>query len=232
LGGVESERSLLLPVGIDTERFHTAPQGLSLRKEWETESGAILVGCVGSISHLKGQDILVEAILPVLERDRRVRLVFVGSGPDRLLRELKSKTHTFVESGQVRFEGWHEDIPAAFAALDIVVVPSRAESFSRVAAEAMAMGKPVVASRTGAVEELFDHDRCGLSVPVGDTSALREALIRILADVDLRQRLGQDAMERIRESFSLHESQKTFRKIVRFLCGASENSASVHDEIK
>jgi len=217
LGGVRPGRSLLFPVGIDTERFCPASQASALRKEWEMQAGAVLVGCVGSISHLKGQDILLEAMLPVLENNPEVQLIFVGSGRDEFIQETRSRAGRFVQSDRVRFAGWREDVPAVLAALDLVVVPSRAESFSRAVAEAMAVGKPVIATQTGAVEELFDGDRCGVSVPVGDTTALREALTRVLMDPDLRYRLGQAAQERIRQSFSLRESQKTFRKIVQSL---------------
>lgn len=221
LGGVESERSLLMPVGIDTERFQPAAQSSPLRNEWETEGGAILVGCVGSLSHLKGQDLLLEAILPVMEKDTRVHLILIGSGRKEFIQELETRAQPLIESGRVRFTGWQEDIPAVHEALDIVVVSSRAESFSRVAAEAMAMGKPVIASKTGAVEELFDHDRCGLSVPVEDPLALRKALVRVLGDPDLRQRLGRAGLERVQQSFSLRESRKRFQKIVQSLCEAS-----------
>ncbi|MFH1741833.1 MAG: glycosyltransferase family 4 protein [bacterium] len=217
-GGVKDDRSLLMPVGIDTERFHPGVDGSQMRHEWMLRDDAVIVGCAGSISRLKGQDILLEAILPILEEDRRVQLVFVGSGQQGFIEDLKNQAGTFLESGQIRFVEWQEDIPAVLAAMDVIVVPSRSESFSRATAEAMASGKPVVATQTGAIEELLDCNQCGLSVPVENPQALREALRALLSNPDLRTRLGNAGAERIRQSFALRDMQRSFREIVQSLC--------------
>ena len=227
-GGVGNERSLFFPLGIDTERFNPSVEGSHIRAQWTTKSDAILVGCIGSISQLKGQDILFDAILPILEKDRRIQLVIVGSGRDEFIEELSVRARSFLESGQIRFVGWREDIPAVLAALDVVVMASRSELFPRAPTEAMAAGKPVIATKTGAIEKLFDNDRCGLSVPVEDVSALRKALIRVLDDPDLRRRLGMAGAERIQQSFPMRNVQRAFQEIIQSLCLTTSDKSRTH----
>jgi len=217
-GGIQKERSMLLPVGIDTTHFHPLSDGSRFRDEWRISEDALLLGCVGSISRLKGQDLLLEAAAPLLDEWQRVQIVFVGLGREEYINELKHGYEPLIENGRIRFAGWREDIPSVLAAFDIVVVPSRAESFSRAAAEAMALGKPVVATRTGAVEELMGNDEYGLTVEVENVISLREALKRLIRDTELRKQLGRAAFARVRDSFSLSRSVEIFESVLRGLC--------------
>jgi len=218
LGGVDPSRAILLPVGIDTKRFNPRVDGSQLRNQWMPCQDAVLVGCIGSISPLKGQDLLLEAMLPLMREDKRIGLVFAGLGKNSFIENLKGQAPEFLSSNRIRFVDWMEDIGAAYAAVDVVAVPSRSESFSRVTAEAMACGKAVITTQTGAVEELFDRDRCGISVPVGDISALREALSRLVNDAELRMQLGHAASEQIVHHFSLAKSQQQFQEVLQSLC--------------
>jgi glycosyltransferase involved in cell wall biosynthesis len=84
----------------------------------------------------------------------------------------------------------------------VVACPSRREGFGVVCAEAMAHGRAVVASAVGGLLDLVEDEKSGLLVPPGDVAALRSALERLLADRDLRRRLGAAARERIRSHFS------------------------------
>ncbi len=218
-GGVDRERSILLPVGIDTKRFHPASEGSAFREEWKISHDAILIGCVGSISHLKGQDLLLEAASPLLERNPCLQIVFVGTGQEEFANKLKNQYPSYVENGRIRFAGWREDIPSVLAAFDIVVVPSRAESFSRATAEAMSVGKPVIATQTGAVEELIGYNEYGLTVPVDDVSSLREVLRELSDEPGMRKELGKAATARIHNSFSLARSLEILQDVLLGLCG-------------
>jgi glycosyltransferase involved in cell wall biosynthesis len=85
-----------------------------------------------------------------------------------------------------------DDVATAYAATDLVFVPSRRESFCRVAAEAMANGLPVVATDLPALREVLGHDSAGLFFPLEDASAAAEQLRRLVNDSDLRSRMGEN----------------------------------------
>jgi glycosyltransferase involved in cell wall biosynthesis len=102
----------------------------------------------------------------------------------------------------VHFLGHRDDVPEILAALDVLVhVPSAPEPFGRVVAEAMAVGKPVVAARAGGLPEIVEHEVTGLLVPPGDPSACAAAVLRLLADPALRARLGTAGRRRAEERF-------------------------------
>jgi glycosyltransferase involved in cell wall biosynthesis len=138
---------------------------------------------VGRLAPEKGVEELAEAT-------KGLARVVVGDGP---LRRLVPDAVGFVPPGELR---------AYYERAAIVVCPSRREGYGVVAREAMAHGRPVVASAVGGLLDAVEHERTGLLVPPGDASALRAAIERLLADGTLRARLGAAARERAGESFS------------------------------
>jgi 2-deoxystreptamine N-acetyl-D-glucosaminyltransferase/2-deoxystreptamine glucosyltransferase len=118
-----------------------------------------------------------------------IPLEVVGDGP---LRDLLPQTHGFVA---------RDEVAAYYAAAAVVVVPSLREGFGMACLEAMAHGRPVVASATGGLLDLVVDGETGILVPPGDVTALREALERLLADADLRARLGASARARVAAEF-------------------------------
>lgn len=138
---------------------------------------------VGRLSEEKG-------VLELLEAARGLPLVVVGDGP---LRDRVPEARGFVPP---------TELPAYFDRAAVVVCPSRREGYGVVARQAMAHARPVVATAVGGLAEAIVDGQSGVLVPPGNTRALREALERVLADADLRRRLGAAARERVREHFS------------------------------
>jgi glycosyltransferase involved in cell wall biosynthesis len=131
-----------------------------------------------------------KGILDLLEAARGLPLTVVGDGP---LRPSVPGATGFVP---------HGELTGYYARAAIVACPSRREGFGVVCAEAMAHGRPVVATAVGGHLDLVADGETGLLVPPGDPPALRAALERLLADAGLRSRLGAAARERVRERFS------------------------------
>jgi glycosyltransferase involved in cell wall biosynthesis len=131
-----------------------------------------------------------KGVLQLVEAARGLPLVVAGDGPlrDRVPQAL----------------GWvpHDELLGLYARATVVACPSLREGFGVACAEAMAHGRPVVASAVGGLRDLVVDGETGLLVPPGDVAALRAALERLLADAELRRRLGEAARERVREHFS------------------------------
>lgn len=162
-------RSVVIRNGVDLDRF-TPRDPHTARCELGLAEGPTVV-CVGRLAHQKGQDVLLRAWPEVLRRVPEANLVVVGDGPERE-NLLRATPH------RVEFVGARADTHNWFAAADVVAVPSRWETMSLVALEAMASGRPVVASAfDGAVDCLGGS---GEVVPIDDHIALADALVGYL----------------------------------------------------
>jgi len=161
------------------------PNGIELPDQIGQEADPPEVLFVGRLGPEKGIEELVAAA-------SGLDLVVVGDGP---LRPLVPGTLGFLPT---------EEVAARYARAAIVVCPSRREGFGLVCAEAMAYGRPVVATAVGGLAELVVDGETGLLVEPGDPRALRAAIDRLLADRDLRRRLGAAGRERIRELYGWH----------------------------
>jgi glycosyltransferase involved in cell wall biosynthesis len=104
---------------------------------------------------------------------------------------------------RIIFAGYQEDIAAALEAMDLFVHPSVEDADPWVVSEAMARGRPIVATRIGGIPEKIQDRRCGLLVPAGDPRALAEACSYYYAHPDMRQAHGRAARERVQKDFSI-----------------------------
>ena len=159
------------------------PSGVDLPEEVGDEVEPPHVLYAGRLSPEKG-------VLELVEAANGLPVVIAGDGP---LRDRVPGALGFVP---------HDELGALYEQAAVVAVPSRREGFGVVAMEAMAYARPVVASATGGLLDLVADGETGLLVPPGDASALRAALERLLADRELRRRLGAAGRERARERFS------------------------------
>lgn len=128
-----------------------------------------------------------------------ISLFVVGEGPERELLERALKT---IRAGRLQLLGERRDVAALLQACDFLVLPSKREGLSNAILEAMAAGRPVVASRVGGNVELVVHEETGLLYPDDDDAALAEAMDRLAADSRLRGKLGVAAKLRARTEFS------------------------------
>jgi glycosyltransferase involved in cell wall biosynthesis len=129
------------------------------------------------------------------------RFMVIGDGSLRQRLELQADKLGIGE--QVNFAGWRSDVPQLMAAMDVFVMPSLFEGGPTTVLEAMAMGKPVVATRVGMVPEVVDDGRTGLVVDPGNARALADAVSLLLADDELRTSLGKRAREHAVHHFSI-----------------------------
>ncbi|MCG8429846.1 MAG: glycosyltransferase family 4 protein, partial [Candidatus Omnitrophica bacterium] len=156
-------------------------------------------GYVGRLRHEKGVDILFEAFGRVYEKHGDIQLLVVGDGPD--LAQLREKYRKSKWWKNIVFAGpqsW-ENAMMHFSLMDMVVVPSRFEGFGLTAIEAMASSRAVVASDTGGLKEVVEHEKSGLLFRTGDVHGLSEILSMLIEQPDKLSRLSENAGKRARE---------------------------------
>ena len=168
-----------------------------------TGDGPPEVLCVGRINPWKGQDVLVRALAELVAEGSDVTCRLVGGafpGSEDLVDALRQQITAAGLDDRVRLVGEVDDPTAAFASADVVVVPSKLpEPFGKVVVEAMALGRPVIATTPGGPAEVIRSGVDGLLVPGGDAPALATALRRLLRNPDEARRLGAAAARRARD---------------------------------
>jgi glycosyltransferase involved in cell wall biosynthesis len=142
-----------------------------------------------------------------------------GTGEQEYCEYLKSLAESLELSDCVMFRGYTSNMDDALLECDVVVVPSRAESFSLVTVEAMMAGIPVVVSRCGGPEEIVDDRIDGRIVSVGDHENLAEVLDELFANPDVAYEIAQKAVEKVKNHFSL---DKKLEEIINVIFNASE----------
>ena len=202
LAGVPPERRVVIPFGIDYARF-AAPAVLQRAEELRKtiDRRQVVVFAIGRHVYYKGFDHLIRAIASLPQ----AYLVLGGSGP--LTTELKRLAQSSGITHRVRFTGplGEHELAAWFHACDIFCLPSssQAETFGLVQLEAMGCGKPVVCTRLGTgVNEVCVEGVTGLTAEPGDATSLADCIGRLIADGELRRRLGSAGRQRAHEMFS------------------------------
>lgn len=197
--GIRAERIRVVPSGIDPAAL-VPPVGAreTLRATWRVPPDAPLVLVLGALERRKGHAVLLAAAERLAPAALGLRYVFCGVGREAGALERAAATL----DGTVRFAGFRTDVAACLAAADVVVVPSLQEGLGVAALEAMAAGRPVVASRVGGLAEAVVHDETGLLVAPGDPNGLATALARLAGDPALRARLGAAGSARVLARFT------------------------------
>jgi glycosyltransferase involved in cell wall biosynthesis len=208
--------------GVDMHKFSPAIRGDAIRKEFGLQDEFLAVN-VGVLLWHKGQELLIKAAATVLKAIPRAKFMIVGAPlfQDEAYQEhLKRLTRNLNLDEKVIFTGFREDIPDILAAADLYVhCAVQPDPFPFAILEAMASGKAVVAPRCGGIPELIKDNVNGLLFESGDIEAISRAMISLLKDSDLRQRLAQAARKHIEEHFSLKkyigETEKLFACLLK-----------------
>lgn len=203
---IEENKITVIPNGFNPLNFH-----LSMNKS--THRNRILF--VGFLVEVKGLGYLLDAVKIIRERNKDIKLEIVGVGPlEKSLKEIVGKLG--IEEN-VTFYGFRprEEIARFINETDIVVLPSIYETFGVVIIEAMAMGRPVVATRCGGPEDIVTEDT-GMLVPSRDSAALANAIMSIFNDY--KKYNSQRISEIARERFSFDEVDKRIIEIYKRTC--------------
>ena len=191
-----------IPNGVDLDMYRPSAVVDS------TPSAELVVGCMGRLVPGKGFDDVLVAAQGVLKAGARLRVA--GDGPERLLLERIATEKTIASS--VEFVGWVDDPGAFWASCDVGVVPSHQwiESFGLAAVEAMASGRPVIATRNGGLQEVVADGVTGFLVEPGATDAMAHALRRYADDRALLRAHGTAAREWCEQRFDIRRCAEAY----------------------
>lgn len=207
--GTDLERIVTIPRGISFRQFDPAQVGrdriAKLAAEWRLPDGAALVMLPGRLARWKGHLVLLRAFAQLAREDTVCLLVGAGLGAASYRRQVLAEIATLGLGPRVRLVDHCNDMPAAYMLADAVVSASTdPEAFGRVAVEAQAMGRPVIASDHGGARETVLPGVTGWLVPPGDVTALAGGLAVALAlDGASRERMAEVARAHVERHFAV-----------------------------
>lgn len=209
-GGVEAERITRIPSGIDLTRFETVEPDHAWKASLGLAPGELLFGSVAALAPHKDQATLLEAFARFLERGGVGRLVVLGEG--ELRADLEAQRRALGLDDHVLLPGFVDDVLPRLAAFDVFVLTSRTEGLGTSILDAMACGRPVLATRAGGIVDAVEHDVSGRLAAVGDVDGLADELEALQRSAALRHRLGHAARTRV-EHFDVRNTVERTRDV-------------------
>lgn len=215
--GISSKRVVKIYNGIELHKYHPAYNSGKLRIELGISQDIPIIGSIGRIIHSKGIEYLLEATKEILILYPETRLIIVGEGPLKNKLILKCKELEIINN--VIFTGFVNDIRDILSSIDLLAFPSLSEGFPMVTLEAMAMAKPIVATRIDGITEQISDGKEGLLVPPKDSFRLSEAIIKLIRDRELARSLGTSARKKVEAEFSVEkmvaETERVYHSLIR-----------------
>jgi glycosyltransferase involved in cell wall biosynthesis len=204
--GVPESRVHVIQVGVDLARTVAPATASVLAELGATGSGPLVVQVAALVAH-KDPFMFLRAMVEVRREIPGVRALLVGDGPMR--REVAAMCTALGLDDSVHLTGFREDADALIAAADVVTLSSNAEGLPTVLLDALAFGRPVAATAVAGLPDLIDDGVNGLVTPIGDHGALARAVVRILREPGLAQRLVAAGRSRILDFSMEHVAERT-----------------------
>jgi glycosyltransferase involved in cell wall biosynthesis len=192
----------VVPLGFDLAPFtEAATHRGALRAELGVSTGAPMVGIVARLVPIKAHEVFLAAARQLHATRPDMHFVIVGDGERRaeLAQLVSAGGETF--SAAVHFLGWRADLPRIYADLDVVALTSRNEGSPVALIEAMAAGRPVVATRVGGVPDVVEHGRRGRLVEMDDAAGLAEQVLQVIGAPDDAAAMGREGRRHVLETY-------------------------------
>ena len=192
---VREGKCIVIHSGIELDRYRelTIEEKNKLKKEIGIPEDAMVVGTAGRLISVKGPEFMIKASQHISLESPETYLIFAGDGP--LKEDLQTLAKETGTDKNIVFLGWRDDVPRILSVFDIFLLPSLNEGMGRVLAEAMALGKPIVASNVGGIPDLVIHGKNGYLVPPQNPEKLAKYTQLLLEDKDKREKMGRAGKE-------------------------------------
>jgi glycosyltransferase involved in cell wall biosynthesis len=216
LGVARKERFSVVRLGIELEpRVTFDGEASDVRRRHGIPHDAFVVGWFGRMTAVKRTDDLLAAFTDLRERGIDALLLLVGDGDDRS--RLEQHAHDRGVARSCLFLGYQEDVAPWYAICDVVVLTSASEGTPVTIIEALAAGRPVVATNVGGVSDVVDEGETGFLVPPGDTSAVAERLEILARDADRRTTMGREGRTRMLRRYAIERLVEDIDELYREL---------------
>jgi glycosyltransferase involved in cell wall biosynthesis len=176
----------------------------NVKLSFSREAGNIILMTVGRLHKQKGHYYLIHAISKVKKEVLKIRLLIIGEGEEE--KNLKNLVKSLDLTDQIIFTGLKYDVENILPIAELFILPSLWEGMPNAVLEAMATGKPVVATEVGGIPELVIHGETGLLVPPKDSDALASAIIDLLQDKLKAKKMGEVGRIRVEEHFNISKT--------------------------
>jgi glycosyltransferase involved in cell wall biosynthesis len=209
--GIDPKEISVVYHGLDTNAVRAENFPVDEAKEQFGFSGQeLIVGAAGRLVPVKNFEMFLQAARLLVDRKAQLRFLLIGDGPSRRLLERLAADLGVRE--KIVFSGYRKDFIQALSSLDICVITSRTESTSLVALQAMALKKPVIATRVASLPEIILDNQTGILVPLDDPVKLAESIERLAADAGLRETFGKAGRKWVEEKFDARRmAEQTWR---------------------
>ncbi len=229
-GGVPPEKISVVHDGVDLDQFQESGSGEDVRKELGIAPNRCVVSIFGRLVPWKGHAFFLNALAAASRRDPSLVGLIAGDtsppgGP--LMRQLKALAQSLEIRQRVLFLGYRTDVPRLLSASHIVVVPSiEPEPAGLVNYEAMAMARPVIATRVGGIPEWIIDGENGLLIAPNDVEGFTAAILRLSRDPDLARRMGRRGRDIVERQFTIRAyAEAVSREYERVLRGRRREGA-------
>lgn len=208
---------------LDADQFRRQAEPGTFRRELGVGPETQVVLMAAQLVPWKGHADIIRA-MELLEPDQDVRLILAGADMFGEHQEYVEKLRRHVGrtnlTDSVTFVGHRENVATLMADSNVIVVPSRNEPFGRVALEAMALEKPVIATNDAGLAEIVQDEETGFLVPPGDPERLAEAIDEVTSDPEGAQRMGRAGYKRVKSEFNIQKHTRRVEQVYETLTGA------------
>ena len=218
---INSEKIRVIYNGIETKQYITKTNIYKVKKVLNINS-TLVIGTVARLSPEKDQFTLLEAFSKIAQMVDSVKLVIVGDGI--LRQELERRSKSLGIKDKVLFLGFRQNISEILSIFDVFVLSSLTEGIPLTLLEAMAAGKPVVATNVGGNPEVVVDGETGFLVPPKNPEKMAEAIITLLKNEELAMKMGEAGRKRVEEKFSLERMVREYEEIYRNLLKYDRNT--------
>ncbi|MEX2169349.1 MAG: glycosyltransferase [Pirellulales bacterium] len=213
--GLPANKVVVIPNGVDTDRFAPLPDDAGLCRELGLLPTAPLVGIVAALRPEKNHEMFIEVARRVRVNLPEARFLIVGDGPQR--ESLEMLARTLGVDDVVQFLGSRDDVPRILAAMDVFALPSHNEANPVSILEAMSVGKPVVATDVGSVRESVVDGKTGSIVPPSDVLTFAERVLWLLENPLQAREMGAAGRARVIQTGSVQAMVRGYEDLLERL---------------
>lgn len=196
--------------GIDIEKYKSNKNGDCFLNKFNLDKNRLTIGFIGRLVEVKGLGYLLDAAAEIIKEKKGVQFLIVGDGP--LKGMLQKKASDLGINKHIIFTGYQQNVHEILGVIDILVISSLSEALPTVILEAMASGKPVIATNVGGISELVVNGENGILVPPRDIRALVEAIAELSESSDKRRIMGENGRQIVTKQFSIEKMIRDYEE--------------------